>query len=63
MQENLVYGLLSGTMYYDASFAKTPMPNLPLPYRDVDVWLITPTLPDDLAREVEAHDLLTPMAS
>jgi hypothetical protein len=49
-------------MYYDASFAKTPMPNLPLPYRDVDVWLITPTLPDDLAREVEAHDLLTPMA-
>lgn len=48
---------------YDALSAKTPMPNLALPHRDVDVWLITLTLPDDLACEVEAHGLLTPMAS
>ena len=34
-------------MYYDAPSAKTPMPNLPLPHRDVDVWFITLTLPDD----------------
>ncbi|WP_448545816.1 hypothetical protein [Roseiflexus sp.] len=65
-QEKLSPALLPRKWYnipYDALSAKTPMPNLALPHRDVDVWLITLTLPDDLAREAEAHGLLTPMAS